>query len=43
MKHAISEETRRRLAIGLVIAPPHRNRRRSLWSTLVNFIRNLNL
>jgi hypothetical protein len=44
MKHAISEETRRRLALGLVIAPPHRNRRRrSLWSALVNFILNLNL
>jgi hypothetical protein len=29
MNQNLTEETRRRLAIGLVISPPHRNRRKS--------------
>ena len=28
MSHSLTEETRRRLALNLVISPPHRNRRR---------------
>ena len=38
MSPTLSEDTRRRLTLGLVIAPPHRNRRRNLRLSLTTRI-----
>lgn len=38
MTQTITEETKRRLALGLVIRPPHRNRRRTLVERILAFL-----
>ena len=38
MQQTISDETKRRLALNLVIAPPNFNRRRSLFRSLLRVL-----